>query len=69
MPGPLVQALIAHLDNVFEGPNGDYSAGLEAAGRFFIQAVTREQLRDDGTILVAKDQESGAPSVRVAEQW
>jgi len=30
MPGPLVQALIAHLDSVFEGPNGDYPAVLEA---------------------------------------
>ncbi len=30
MPGPLVQALIAHFDSVFEGPNGDYSAVLEA---------------------------------------
>ena len=30
MPHPLVQALIAHFDSVFEGPNGDYSAVLEA---------------------------------------
>jgi len=30
MPGPLVQALIAHVDSVFEGPNGDYAAVLEA---------------------------------------
>ncbi len=30
MPGPLVQALIAHFDSVFEGPNGDYPAVLEA---------------------------------------
>jgi hypothetical protein len=30
MPDPLVQALIAHLDSVFEGPNGDYAAVLEA---------------------------------------
>jgi hypothetical protein len=30
MPNPLVQALIAHFDSVFEGPNGDYSAVLEA---------------------------------------
>jgi len=29
MPHPLVQALIAHFDSVFEGPNGDYSAVLE----------------------------------------
>ena len=29
MPGSLVQALIGHLDSVFEGPNGDYSAVLE----------------------------------------
>ena len=31
MSGPLVQALIAHFDSVFIGPNGDYSAVLEAA--------------------------------------
>jgi hypothetical protein len=30
MPDPLVQALIAHFDSVFEGPNGDYPAVLEA---------------------------------------
>ena len=29
MPNALVQALIAHFDSVFEGPNGDYSAVLE----------------------------------------
>ena len=31
MSGPLVQALIAHFDSVFIGPNGDYSAVLETA--------------------------------------
>ena len=30
MTNPLVQALIAHFDSVFEGPNGDYSAILES---------------------------------------
>ena len=30
MADPLVQALIAHFDSVFEGPNGDYPAVLEA---------------------------------------
>ena len=30
MVHPLVQALIAHFDSVFEGPNGDYPAILEA---------------------------------------
>ena len=30
MPGPLVQALIAHGDSVFAGPNSDYAAVLEA---------------------------------------
>ena len=30
MSNPLVQALIAHVDSVFEGPNGDYAAVLEA---------------------------------------
>ncbi len=29
-PGPIVRALIAHLDGAFEGPNGDYAAVLEA---------------------------------------
>jgi hypothetical protein len=29
MLAPLVQALIAHFDSVFEGPNGDYPAVLE----------------------------------------
>jgi hypothetical protein len=30
MSGPLVRALIAHVDSVFVGPNGDYAAVLEA---------------------------------------
>jgi len=30
VPGLLIQALMAHLDSVFEGPNGDYAAVLEA---------------------------------------
>jgi len=30
MSGSLIQALIAHFDSVFEGPNGDYPAVLEA---------------------------------------
>ena len=30
MPTPLTRALIAHFDSVFEGPNGDYAAVLEA---------------------------------------
>ena len=30
MASSLTQALIAHLDSVFEGPNGDYAAVLEA---------------------------------------
>jgi hypothetical protein len=30
MADPLVQALIAHFDSVFEGPNGDYPAVLQA---------------------------------------
>jgi len=30
MPDPLVQKLIAYFDSVFEGPNGDYPAVLEA---------------------------------------
>ena len=40
MPDPLVQALIAHFDSVFEGPNGDYAAVLEAvAGVSVAQAL------------------------------
>lgn len=30
MAGRLIQAVIAHLDSVFRGPNGDYAAVLEA---------------------------------------
>jgi uncharacterized damage-inducible protein DinB len=30
MPEPLVRALLAHVDSVFEGPNGDYPAVLES---------------------------------------
>jgi len=30
MSSPLIQALIAHFDRVFAGPNGDYPAVLEA---------------------------------------
>ncbi len=30
MASSLVQAIIAHFDSVFEGPNGDYPALLEA---------------------------------------
>jgi uncharacterized damage-inducible protein DinB len=38
--GPLIQALIAHLDSVFRGPNGDYAAVLEAlAGMSAAQAL------------------------------
>ena len=40
MPGLLVRALIAHVDSVFEGPNGDYPAVLEAiAGLTATQAA------------------------------
>jgi hypothetical protein len=40
MPDSLVQALIAHFDSVFEGPNGDYAAVLEAvAGVSVTQAL------------------------------
>lgn len=40
MADPLVQALIAHVDSVFEGPNGDYPAVLEAlAGVSVTQAL------------------------------
>jgi len=40
MPDLLVQALIAHFDSVFEGPNGDYAAVLEAiAGVSVTQAL------------------------------
>ena len=40
MSSPLVQALIAHFNSVFEGPNGDYPAVLEAlAGVSAAQAL------------------------------
>jgi hypothetical protein len=40
MLNPLVHALIAHFDSVFEGPNGDYSAVLETvAGVSVAQAL------------------------------
>jgi hypothetical protein len=40
MANPLVRALIAHFDSVFEGPNGDYPAVLEAlAGVSAAQAL------------------------------
>ena len=40
MPGPLAQALIAHFDSVFVGPNADYPAVLEAlAGVSVSQAL------------------------------
>jgi len=40
MPGTLIQALIAHMDSVFEGPNGDYAAVLESlAGVSAAQAL------------------------------
>lgn len=38
MSGPLVRALIAHLDSSFEGPNGDYPAVLET-----IASLTAQQ--------------------------
>ena len=42
MSGPLVQALMAHVDSVFEGPNGDYPAVLEAlAGVSAAQALCK----------------------------
>ena len=42
MPGPLVHALIAHVDSAFQGPNGDYPALLETiAGLTAQQAVWR----------------------------
>ena len=42
MAGPLVSALIAHLDSSFEGPNGDYPAIMEAiAGLTAQQALWR----------------------------
>ena len=40
MPSPLLPALLAHIDSVFEGPNGDYAAVLEAlAGVSAAQAL------------------------------
>ena len=40
MPDPIIQALIAHVDSAFQGPNGDYAAVLEAvAGMSVTQAL------------------------------
>ena len=40
MAGLLVQAMIAHFDSVFEGPNGDYPAVVETlAGVSVVQAL------------------------------
>ena len=40
MSSPLLQALIAHFDSVYKGPNGDYAAVLEAlAGLTAAQAL------------------------------
>ena len=38
MPSPLVHAIIAHMDSVFYGPNGDYPAVLEV-----LDGITAEQ--------------------------
>jgi uncharacterized damage-inducible protein DinB len=38
MPGPVVRALIAHVESSFEGPNGDYPSILET-----IAGLTAEQ--------------------------
>ncbi len=38
MPSSLTQALIAHIDSVFYGPNGDYAAVMEA-----LDGVTAQQ--------------------------
>ena len=40
MPDALVQALIAHFDSVFEGPNGDYPAVLEALAGITVTQAT-----------------------------
>ncbi|HBY94152.1 MAG: DinB family protein [Ardenticatenaceae bacterium] len=40
MPGPFAQAVIAHFDSVFVGPNGDYPAVMESlAGVSVSQAL------------------------------
>ncbi|HVN55293.1 MAG TPA: DUF664 domain-containing protein [Anaerolineaceae bacterium] len=40
MTGPLANALIAHADSVFAGPNGDFAAVLESlAGLAAVQAA------------------------------
>jgi uncharacterized damage-inducible protein DinB len=44
MTDPLAQLLIAHFDSVFEGPNGDYPAVLEAlAGINAVQAMWKPE--------------------------
>ena len=40
MSNSLVQALIAHFDSIFEGPNGDYPAVLEALAGITVTQAT-----------------------------
>jgi uncharacterized damage-inducible protein DinB len=40
MPDALVQAMIVHFDSVFEGPNGDYPAVLEALAGISVTQAT-----------------------------
>ena len=48
MPGPLDQALIAHFNSVFTGPNGDYPAVLEGlAGISAAQALWKPAPRQN----------------------
>jgi uncharacterized damage-inducible protein DinB len=39
MPSPLVQALLAHCESVFTGPNGDYPAVLETLANISVSQV------------------------------
>ena len=46
----LVQALIAHFDSVFEGPNGDFPSVLEALAGVTVGQATWEPLPEHNTI-------------------
>jgi uncharacterized damage-inducible protein DinB len=50
MKDPLVQALIDHFDSVFEGPNGDYPAVLEALAGITVAQAMWEPLPDRNSI-------------------
>lgn len=50
MQAPLVQILIAHFDSVFEGPNGDYPAVLEALAGLTVAEAAWKPAPDHNSI-------------------